>query len=330
MRALVTGAAGFIGSHLAEELLGQGAEVVALDSFSDYYPRWIKELNRSESVTHPRCSFIEGDLIELDLPSLLRGVDFVFHQAAQPGVRASWGSAFEAYVRNNISATQRLLEAARDTPIRKFVYASSSSIYGETDSIPTRESAVPRPISPYGVTKLAAEHLCSVYNRRFGVPVVTLRYFTAYGPRQRPDMAFHVFIRALLAGGAIEIYGDGGQSRDFTYVADVVAANLLAAERGAPGRIYNIGGGAEIALNQAIDTLKELTRGDAPIYYKEQKAGDPRRTAADTTLATRELNYRPQVDLGEGLRRQIDWLKALLSSEPEAVYPAMTSGQGKR
>lgn len=316
MRALVTGAAGFIGSHLTERLLKEGAEVIAVDSFTDYYPRWMKQLNLRESVDHRSCSFVEGDLTELDLSSLLQGVDYVFHQAAQAGVRASWGAAFEGCLRNNLLATQHLLEAARGTGTRKFIYASSSSVYGDAERVPTPEATVPRPISPYGVTKLAAEDICFLYWRRFGVPVVTLRYFTAYGPRQRPDMAIHKFIDALLTGRPIEVYGDGCQSRDFTYVDDVVTANLLAAEKGPAGRIYNVGGGAEVTLNEVIQTLKMVTEQDVTVRYGEAQAGDPRRTAADTTLARMELGYRPEVDLEEGLRQQIRWLRELCCLQP--------------
>jgi len=275
----------------------------------------MKQLNLRDVLSHPRFSFVEGDLIELD-PSLLDGVDYVFHQAAQPGVRSSWGRAFEGYVRNNVVATQRLLEAAKGGTIRKLIYASSSSIYGEAESFPTSESATPRPISPYGVTKLAGEHLCRLYWRRYGVPAVALRYFTAYGPRQRPDMGFHIFIDAFLSGRPISIYGDGGQSRDFTYVSDVVTANLLAAEKAPAGRVYNIGGGAEVTLNEVIRMLKTLTDADVPIRHKNERAEDPRRTAADTALAASELGYQPAVILEDGLRRQIAWVRELLRSQP--------------
>jgi len=327
LRALITGAAGFIGSHLSERLLKQGATVVGIDCFTDSYPRWVKELNLRESLSHPRFSFIEGDLIALDLNSVLDGVECVFHQAAQPGVRSSWGLAFEAYVRNNVLATQRLLEAARGTAIRKFVYASSSSIYGEAEKFPTSESITPRPISPYGVTKLAGEHLCLLYCRRYGVPAVTLRYFTAYGPRQRPDMGFHTFIHAFLSGRPISIYGDGGHSRDFTYVSDVVTANVLAAEKGPAGRVYNIGGGVEVTLNEVIRTLKTLTGADVQIRHQEANAEDPRRTAADTALAIGELGYQPAVGLEEGLKQQIGWVRELIRRQPAGEDENQATGK---
>lgn len=329
MRALVTGAAGFIGSHLTERLLNQGAEVIAVDSFTDYYPRWMKQLNLAQAGCHPSCTFIEGDLTRLDLSPLLERVDYVFHHAAFAGVRASWGSAFEGYLRNNVLATQCLLEAAKHAPVRKFIYASSSSIYGDAESFPTPETTTPRPISPYGATKLAGEHLCFLYWRRSGVPTVALRYFTVYGPRQRPDMAFHIFIRALLAGQALEIYGDGRHSRDFTYVSDIVTTNLLAAEKGRPGQVYNVGGGAEVPLNDVVRTLKTLTGRDVPIHYMEVQGGDPRRTAADTALAREELGFQPEVDLEQGLRWQIGWLEDILSMQPPADYERAKPDRGR-
>jgi len=313
MRALVTGAAGFVGSHLTEALLGRGFDIVAVDCFTDHYPGWMKRLNLADARHHPRCHFVDADLTWVELPALLSGVDYVFHQAAQPGVRSSWGVGFESYVRNNVLATQRLLEAARNSSVRKVVYASSSSVYGNAKTYPTREDATPQPVSPYGATKLAAENLCSLYWREFGLPVVSLRYFTAYGPRQRPDMAMSTFIRAGLQGDAIQVYGDGGHSRDFTYVDDVVAANLIAAEKASPGRIYNIGGGSEVTVDEIIRTLQRLMGGEAiKTVYQEEKPGDARRTAADTSLARKELGYCPRVGLEEGLTRQLAWAREQL------------------
>ncbi len=331
MRALVTGAAGFIGSHLTDHLLKRGAEVVAVDSFTSSYARRNKELNLASSVGHPRCTFIEGDLAELDLSQILPVVDYVFHEAAQAGVRTSWGPAFESYLRNNVLVTQRLLEATRGTPIKKFIYASSSSVYGDADIFPTPEGTRPSPISPYGVTKLTGEQLGLVYWQQFQVPVVILRYFTAYGPRQRPDMAFHIFIQSLLIGRPIEIYGSGEVSRDFTYVGDVVNANRLAAERGSPGRIYNIGGGAEVTLNEVIETLCSLTGRSIRARHRQKRAGDARRTAADITLAKRELRYRPRTRLAEGLKEQIRWVEELIHSQVavEGVTKAAVEGVTK-
>ena len=335
MRCLVTGAAGFVGSHLTEELLKQGADVVANDSFTKFYPRWMKELNVRSSIGHPHCSFIEGDLTELDLSELLAGVDYVFHQAAQAGVRTSWGPGFEGYIRNNVLATQRLLEAARGASIKKLIYASSSSIYGDAESLPTSENAVPNPVSPYGVTKLTGEHLCLLYCRQFGVPLVLLRYFTVYGPRQRPDMAFHIFIQSLLLGRTIDIYGDGEHSRDFTYVDDVISANLLAAETGRAGRIYNIGGGTEVTLNEVISAMQSLTGLEMRTRHRQERAGDARHTAADITRARTELGYRPTVGLDEGLGHQIAWVKQLIDSPSrqashQAVQANNRGGAGRR
>ena len=312
MKALVTGAAGFIGSHLSEALLRDGHELVALDSFSDYYPRSLKESNIAGLREDARCWFVEADLTDVALEPLLEGVDVVYHLAAQPGVRASWGRTFETYLRDNVLATQKLLEAARDSKVQRIIYASSSSIYGDAESYPTPESVTPQPVSPYGVTKLAAEHLCRLYWRRSGVPVLSLRFFTVYGPRQRPDMAFHVFLRALLSGTPIDVFGDGEQSREFTYVDDIVRALLLAAERGAPGAVYNVGGGDEVTLNQAIGLLMQVSGREVPLRYGERQPGDARRTAADPTLARRDLGYEPRVGLEQGLRAEYGWLEALL------------------
>src|SRR6202022_3840475 len=235
MRCLVTGAAGFVGSSLCDALLGQGYEVIGLDCFLDYYPRFIKERNLSAARDFERFTFAEANLLEADLPALLQDAEIVFHLAAQPGVRASWGKTFDRYSDNNVLATQRLLEASLATRPRRVVFASSSSVYGNPDRLPVKESDQTRPVSPYGVTKLAAEHLCHLYYTNFQVPVVSLRYFTVYGPRQRPDMAFHKFIRGGLLRQPIEIHGDGNQTRDFTYVDDVVKVTRDAAEAGEPG-----------------------------------------------------------------------------------------------
>jgi UDP-glucose 4-epimerase len=322
----VTGAAGFIGSHLSEVLLAKGAEVIAVDCFTSFYQRSAKQLNLAKIISHPRCRFVDGDLSEADVSDLLTGVDYVFHLAAQPGVRSSWGAAFDGYVRNNVLATQRLLEAARNYPIAKLVYASSSSIYGDAETLPTPETVTPLPVSPYGVTKLAAEHLCWLYWRRFGVPAVTLRYFTAYGPRQRPDMAFDTFIRAALEGRPIEVFGDGEQSREFTYVDDIVEANLLAAAKAPAGRIYNVGGGAQATVNEVVGMLGRLIGESVSTIRKEETPGEARHTAADTTLARTELGYRPRVGLEEGLGHQIRWVSELVRSSRHD--PSETKGAG--
>ena len=317
---LVTGVAGFIGSHLAEGLLREGHRVVGIDSFTDYYPRAVKERNLASLLAQPCFFFREADLLDLDLMALLRdpgieggsSVSWIFHSAAQPGVRKSWGTFFEVYTRDNVLATQRLLEACREQPVERFIYASSSSIYGDAQQMPTLEDATPLPISPYGVTKLAGEHLCRLYWRSAGVPVVSLRYFTVYGPRQRPDMAFHRFIRAMLLGQEILIYGDGEQTRDFSFVSDVVEANLLAAQRGQGGQVYNIGGGSRVSVNQVLRLLEQITERPARIRYLPPQAGDVRHTAADTSRARDWLGWTPAHDLSEGLAIQAIWQQDLL------------------
>lgn len=309
MRCLVTGAAGFIGSSLAERLLGEGHEVIGVDAFTDYYSRHIKEQNLQPLRSRRGFAFREADLLRLDLRDLLDGVDCVFHEAAQPGVRASWGQSFEAYTQNNVLVTQRLLEAARSRSLWRFVYASSSSVYGDAESYPTSEDVRPQPVSPYGVSKLAAEHLCYLYWKSYSIPTVALRYFTVYGPRQRPDMAFHRFLRALLSDAPISIYGDGQQTRDFTFVGDVVEANLLALEAQCAGLVLNIGGGSRVTLRQAISTLEEIAGRRARLELLPVQPGDVRHTAADIQRAGEVLGYRPQVSLVDGLREQVRWLE---------------------
>jgi nucleoside-diphosphate-sugar epimerase len=260
MRCLVTGVAGFVGSHLAETLLKDGHDVCGIDAFIEYYPRAIKERNLANLLVWDNFTFIEGNILEVDLSALLDGVQWIFHQAAQAGVRASWEQQFDLYVQCNVLATQRLLEAARSLEsLRRFVYASSSSVYGNTKTLPVVETMQLAPFSPYGVTKLSAEDLCSLYYHNFGVPTVSLRYFTVYGPRQRPDMAFHRFCKAALEHQPIHVYGDGYQTRDFTYISDVVEANLRAAsEIEALGTVMNIAGGSHVTLYDAIQLLEEI------------------------------------------------------------------------
>jgi len=309
MKALVTGAAGFVGSTLAEALLAAGHEVVGVDCFLDYYPRPIKERNLGTALTSPAYRFREASLVDTDLGSLLDGIDFVFHQAAQAGVRASWGDDFRIYSDNNVYATQRLLEACRGIGLRKFVYASSSSVYGDTDDLPMRETSATKPVSPYGVTKLAGEHLTWLYWKNYGVPTVSLRYFTVYGPRQRPDMAFHRFARAVLDDRTITLYGDGKQSRDFTFIDDIVAANVAAAESDAVGEVFNIGGGSRTTVNEVIATLGTIIGREPRVDRLDVQKGDVRHTAADTSRAREMLNYRPNVGLREGLEREVAWLR---------------------
>ena len=312
MKALVTGAAGFIGSHLSESLIQKGFDVVGIDNFTDYYPRTIKETNITQLRGGNNFEFVEASLLEVDLAKLLDGVEVVFHEAAQAGVRASWGQNFKIYSDNNILATQMLLEACCRSPVKKLIYGSSSSVYGDTPDLPMKESSLPCPVSPYGVSKLAAEHLCFLYYKNFGIPAVSLRYFTVYGPRQRPDMAFHRFFKWALKNETIRVYGDGQQTRDFTYIDDIVEANLLALEKGAPGKVYNIGGGSRISLERVIQIISEITGRQLKVDYQEKEKGDVRHTMADTTRAQRELYYSPKVSIREGLQAEYEWIKGLV------------------
>lgn len=310
---IVTGAAGFIGSHLVEKLLSQGKRVIGIDHFNDYYDPQLKRNNISRFENHPAFTLIEGDIQLLNWSVLLKGVDVVYHQAAQAGVRASWGDGFRAYTERNINATQVLLEAAKDAKnLQRLVFASSSSVYGDAETLPTHESICPQPVSPYGITKLASERLCLLYHKNFGVPVVGLRYFTVYGPRQRPDMAFHKFFQAVLQGKAIPIYGDGQQTRDFTYISDAIAANLAAATAPAAiGEVFNIGGGSRVVLTEVIDSMETIV--GRPIYRQhiENAKGDARHTAADVSKAQKLLDYQPQVTLVEGLAQEWMWMQTL-------------------
>jgi UDP-glucose 4-epimerase len=307
---LVTGAAGFIGSSLADHLLATGHTVLGIDRFTDYYARELKERNLTSLRNQASFTFREANLLDANLPSLLTGVDYVFHLAAQPGVRQSWGSTFASYADNNVVATQRLLEAARSTPLKRFVYASSSSVYGDASELPVRETTLPRPISPYGVTKLAAEHLCRLYGQGLGVPTVSLRYFTVYGPRQRPDMAITRFVRAILEDKELAIYGDGEQTRDFTFVSDVVRATLAAARvdlRQPWGRVYNIGGGSRVSINAIIRLLERMTGKTARVVAHLPQPGDARHTYADCSAAQADLGYRPEFTLEAGLDALVKW-----------------------
>ena len=308
LRCVVTGCAGFIGSHLSEALVQRGHEVVGIDCFTDYYPRPAKESNLSALRLSPHFAFIEANLLEYDLSRLLEGVDYVFHQAAQAGVRASWGQNFSVYTENNVLATQRLLEEAKALPIKRLVYASSSSIYGAAKELPVTEETLPQPISPYGVTKLAAEHLCRLYWVNFRVPTVSLRYFTVYGPRQRPDMAFHKFFRAMLKGDKITLYGDGDQTRDFTFVSDAVAANLACMDAPVSGDLFNVGGGSRISVNRVLELMQSISGREARIRRIDDQKGDVRHTFADTTRAREALGFRPSVSTEEGLRREWEWI----------------------
>ena len=309
MQVLITGVAGFIGSHLAERLINDGVHVIGVDSFLDYYPRVLKEDNLKRVIQRSEFKFIEGDIADLDLNAIVSDVDAVFHQAALAGVRASWGTGFGEYVRNNILGTQLLLEASKDKNLKKFVYASSSSVYGDAAEYPVREDSPLKPVSPYGVSKLAGEHLSSLYFKGYDVPTVSLRYFTVYGPRQRPDMAFHKFLRAAAKGGEIEVYGTGEQTRDFTFISDAVEANVLALRSGRPGEIYNIGGGSRIKLTEAINIIQEISGNTAKIKHTGAQRGDAKHTFADTSKAREQLSYAPAIGIREGILKQYNWLE---------------------
>ncbi len=306
MRVVVTGVAGFIGSQLAEALAKRGDVVVGIDSFSPYYDIERKRGNVGALVSHEAFTLVEGDLNELDLESLLDGIDVVFHLAAQPGVRASWGQEFDLYLAQNVLTTQKLLEAGKATNVKRFVLASSSSVYGHAERFPTRESDVPRPVSPYGVTKAAAEQLCHLYQEAFGVESVILRYFTIFGPRQRPDMLFSRLISSALDTRPLTIIGDGHQSRDYTYVTDAVAATIAAAERGVSGRTYNIAGGCPATILEVVELLEKLVGQPLAREHVDPVPGDPRKTRPDISAARRDLGYAPSVSLEEGLARQLE------------------------
>lgn len=300
MRYVVTGAAGFIGSHLADELLVAGHEVLGVDSFTDYYDRARKERNAA------RIDVLEADLADAPLESILAGADGVFHLAGQPGVRASWGESFQLYLDRNVRATQRVFEAAAAAGVR-VVFASSSSVYGDAETYPTHEDVVPQPISPYGITKLACEQLAVAIERARGLEAVVLRYFTVYGPRQRPDMAFTAMLEALARGGRFRLFGDGSAARSFTYVGDAVAATIAAMSRGRAGETYNVGGGDEATMNEAIALAEELSDRTLDVERLDAAAGDVKRTKADVSKAAADLDWAPETALRDGMRAQWEW-----------------------
>lgn len=308
MKILVTGVSGFIGSHLAERLLKEGYGVTGVDSFLDYYPRKVKENNLKGLRGKKGFELIEADILDLDMEKLLSGTDAVFHQAAIAGVRSSWGGRFNEYVRNNILGTQLLLEASKDKNLRKFVYASSSSVYGDAEEFPIKESTPVRPVSPYGVSKLAGEQLAYLYYKGYGVPAVSLRYFTVYGPRQRPDMAFHRFLKAVMLGEEIEIFGTGEQTRDFTFISDAVEANIEAFSKGVDGGVYNIGGGGRVKLIECIRLIEEISGRKADLRFRESQRGDARHTYADVSKAKKDFHYSPKIGIREGLTEHYNWL----------------------
>lgn len=314
MRAVVTGAAGFIGSTLVERLLAEGHSVVGIDGFVDNYSAERKGRQLAGAASHEKFELREGMLEDLDLDPILDGADVVFHLAALPGVRSSWGRSFEAYASHNVYATQRVLESALEKGVGRVVYASSSSVYGDTDELPMHEEAREKPHSPYGVTKLAAEHLARLYHRNYGLPTVSLRYFTVYGPRQRPDMAIQRFLTAARDDTRITIFGTGEQTRDFTFVDDTVEATLRAAHEGRAGGVYNVGGGSTVSVNALIEAIGRVSGRSLDVHRTESQRGDVRHTCAANARIREDLGFVPRVSLDEGLARHWEWLQS--SSDP--------------
>ncbi len=312
MRAVVTGAAGFIGSILTERLLDEGWKVLGVDRLSDYYSVELKRQNLSKAFQHPSFTFLQLDLSAQE-PDFLKDGDVVFHLAAQPGVRKSWGKEFEIYAKDNLLATQRLLEKCKELKIKKFIYASSSSVYGSIEQLPLKEDMRPQPFSPYGVTKLAAENLALLYHRNFGIPTVSLRFFTVVGRRQRPDMAFHRFLKALYLNQEIVIFGDGSQSRDFTHVDNIIEGIMLALERGKDGEVYNLGAGRNIKLLDAVKLMEQITGRRAKLKFVEKAKGDVYHTLADLTKAREQLGYEPKKSLEEGIEEEWNWICQIYS-----------------
>jgi nucleoside-diphosphate-sugar epimerase len=308
VRALVTGGAGFIGSHLVDRLIADHHDVITVDCFTPYYDVVQKRENWHALAHLENCQLVEADLRDCDLSPLLTDVDVVFHQAGQPGVRSSWREGFTDYLQHNVSVTQRLLEATLRSGVGRVVYASSSSVYGDAPAFPTSEDDLPRPQSPYGVTKLAGEHLCGVYARTWDVQVVSLRYFTVYGPRQRPDMAMHRLIEAAMSGETFPLYGDGHQVRDFTFVGDVVEANIRAATRDLPaGTVMNVSGGAATELSGVVSSIEEITGRAIRRELLPAARGDVQRTGGAADRVAELLDWKPRVGLREGLTQQVAW-----------------------
>jgi len=314
MRILVTGVAGFIGSHLGEALLRANHQVIGIDNFSNYYSKKIKKKNLINLQKNNNFTFIEDDLAYFDLSKVGR-IDIVFHESAQPGVRDSWGNNFDNYIKDNILVTQRLLEFFKNQKIHKFIFASSSSVYGDSETYPTREDIPLYPISPYGVSKLAAEKLCYLYYRNYQIPVTMLRYFTVYGSRQRPDMFFNRAIQAAITGSKLTIFGDGKQLRDFTHIKDIIQANLACLENNVEGQVINIGGGSITSINNAVEIIENISgkQIDKSLGLKEK--GDVLITSADLKKAKKILNYIPTVKLYEGLCEQVTWQKNITNYE---------------
>jgi UDP-glucose 4-epimerase len=314
-QVVITGVAGFIGSTLAEKLLHDGHNVRGIDSFTNYYPLHIKEKNIENCLKHPNFSLIRQDLeSSLDLSTIFKNTEYIFHLAAQPGVRASWGKEFAIYVKNNISVTQKILESLKNnTTLKKFVLASSSSVYGNQSSIMNEETSLTRPVSPYGVTKLAAENLANLYFKNYKIPTVSLRYFTVYGPKQRPDMAFTRFFNSIIKDKKLSIFGNGEQTRDFTYVDDIVKATINAATSDSVGEILNVGGGSVFSLSQIIEFMKEITEKEFEIDFNAEQKGDVKHTSADISKAKKLINYKSNTDIKYGLTQQYEYIKTNLN-----------------
>lgn len=313
MNCLVTGAAGFIGSHLCRRLLKEKISVVGIDSFTDFYPAWIKEKNILPLLKEEKFEFIAKDINELNLKELLENTDYVFHLAAQAGVRTSWDQNFPVYIKNNIEATQKILEVSKDCHLKKLIYASSSSVYGFCPELPMSETSPLHPYSPYGVTKLAAEQLCFLYHKNYGVPSISLRLFTVYGPGQRPDMAFHEFFKAIAKNKKITVYGDGKQTRDFTFIDDVIDAHIASLEKGKVGETYNVGGGVRKKLEDVFPTIEDICQRKIEIKKEKRQKGDVPHTFSDIDKARKDLNYSPQTTLDYGLKEEWQWIQKLYS-----------------
>jgi len=317
VRVVVTGAAGFIGSHLVERLLASGHDVVGIDGFTDYYARGAKERNLEQAREHERFTFMSVDLSDDDLTKALDGAEVVYHLAGRPGVRAAL-MQFDQYWRENVVATQRLLEALKGKPLKTVVYAGSSSVYGDAEVFPTAETALPAPLSPYGVTKLAGEHLSYVYWKNFGIPSVRLRYFSVYGPRMRPDLMLSKAMRAAYDGTVFDVYGDGQQTREFTYVTDAVEGTILSAERGTPGDLFNLGGGSSVTVNHVLDLLEEVSGRRIKRRNVAAHPGDHRRAGASITRARMQLGWEPRTELRDGLAAQWRWFEESMTVEANA------------
>ncbi len=304
----MTGVAGFIGSHLAEKLLDDKIKVIGIDSFTNYYSKRIKKNNLINCLKNKNFNFIQNDLMEVELESILKKTDYIFHHAAQPGVRSSWGTEFNTYVKNNILATQRLLEISKNVKsIKKIIIASSSSVYGNQKGIMS-EKTLTKPESPYGATKLASENLGMIYHSNYNLPVICLRYFTVYGPRQRPDMAFTKFLLAAIKNKPITVFGNGNQTRDFTFIDDIINANLLAMNSKTNGEIINIGGGHVISVNDILKIIEGTVKKKLKILYLENQKGDVRHTEASITKAGKILKYKPKTKIQKGIKFEYEYV----------------------